>query len=166
MLNACGDLARRDCGRNNDEDSMAKRFGINLKAVRALLEVGLLCVQQRRFEHAEQIFRALKAHCTDLPQPGVFLALSFFTQGRLEDAEREFETCIAAYPTDQLGKALLAAVYRENGRADWQRMMREVIEDGRDAAAIRFARIELGVPAESEAHKSGRRVLPEQRVYG
>jgi uncharacterized protein HemY len=144
---------------------MAKRFGINVKAVRALLNVGLLCVQQKRFEHAEQIFRALKAHCTGLPQPGVFLGLSCFTRGHLAGAQQELEASVAAYPADQLGKALLAVVYREKGRSDWRGMLREVIEDGRDAAAIRFARIELDVHG-AAAEASGHRVLHEQRVYG
>lgn len=143
---------------------MAKRFGIDVKVVRLLLNAGLLCVQRKCFDDAKQIFQAVKAHSPDLPHPGVFLGLADFAQGHLVQAEQQLTASLADFPADQLGKAFLGAVYQQRGRSGWQRMLREVIEDGRDEAAIRFARsqLELAGVADSSVCEA---VPHVQRVY-
>jgi hypothetical protein len=89
----------------------------------------------------------------------------------MHEAEQELEAVLAAYPHHQFGKALLGLVYRESGRADWERLPREVIDDGRDEGSIKFARETLGLEAppddtsDSGGHRSNS-TPHAQRVYG
>jgi len=150
---------------------MAKRLGLELRITRLMLQIGAMCTRFGRFDDAEQILLAVKAYRDDLPHPGSLLALNLVSQGRMHEAEQELEAVLAAYPHHQFGKALLGLVYRERGRADWERLPREVIDDGRDEGSIKFARETLGLEAppddtsDSGGHRSNS-TPHAQRVYG
>jgi hypothetical protein len=119
---------------------MARRYQVDLRITRLLLQIGLMRAQQGHFEDAQRIIRSVKAFRDDLPHPGASLALTLLYQGRLQDAQRELEAVRAAFPAHQLAKALLGMVYREAGRSDWQGVLQEVIDDGRDEWATGLAR--------------------------
>jgi hypothetical protein len=150
---------------------MSKRLGLELKITRLVLQIGAMCTRFGRFDDAEQILLAVKAYRDDLPHPGSLLALNLVSQGRMREAEQELEAVLAAYPNHQFGKALLGLVHRETGRADWERLPREVIEDGRDDASIVFARETLGLESPPQDSPDSAGHSPEstphaQRVYG
>jgi tetratricopeptide (TPR) repeat protein len=119
---------------------MARRYQVDLRVTRLLLQIGVMCAQQGKLEEAVRIIRSVKAFRPDLPHPGTSLALTLLYQGRLQEAQRELEGVLATFPAHQLAKALLGLVHREAGRGDWQRVLQEVIDDGRDEWAIGLAR--------------------------
>ncbi len=124
---------------------MAKRFGVEIRISRLLLNVGLLATRLKRFGEAEQILRAIQAYRADIPQPNDFLALCLISQGRLADAERELRASLATFPEGQMSKALLGVVYRESGRvAMGDKLLQEVLDDGRCEFAMQLARLKLG----------------------
>jgi hypothetical protein len=150
---------------------MGKRFGVELKVTRILLQVGSMCSWLRRYADAEQILDAVKAYRDDLPHPSSLLALNDLCQGRLREAQDRLETILAAYPNHQFGKALLGLVYRDRGLAGWQQLPTEVIEDGRDESAMKLARVTLGgeepgSPASAGADRTYDPVPRVQRIYG
>jgi hypothetical protein len=152
---------------------MAKRFGVELKISRLLLDIGLMATRLKRFAESEQILRAIQAYRSDVPQPNDFLALCWFTQGRLAEAERELKSSLAAFPDNQMSKALLGAVYRATGRAAaGERLMKEVLDDGRCEYAMRLAKIQMqlgGVPpgpTERAPADTGVNISHAHRVYG
>lgn len=118
---------------------MAKRRRVDIRISRLVLQVGLMCARLRRFNDAERIIRAIKAFRDEVPLPGTVLAMSFYCEGRVQDALRELDIVLAAYPNHQLGKAFLGLIHKKTGRTDGERLLREVIEDGRDEWAIKFA---------------------------
>ena len=119
---------------------MAKRYRVDLKITRLLLQIGLIRARAGGYDEALRIIRAVKAFRADLPHPGVALGLTLLYQGRMQDAQQELTAVLAAFPSHQLARALLGLVYRESGRGDWQSTLREVIEDGRDEWAVGLAR--------------------------
>jgi len=124
---------------------MAKRFGVELKISRLLLNVGLLATRLKRFAESEQILRAIQAYRADIPQPNDFLALCLISQGRLADAERELKASLATFPDCQMSKSLLGVVYRESGRrAAGDKLLQAVLDDGRCEFAMQLARLKLG----------------------
>ncbi len=148
---------------------MAKRLGVDVRVTRALLEIGTMCAEQKRFDDAEAIIRATKAHRDDLPHPGTTLAMAYLYQDRLDEAEAELETVLAAFPNHQLGKALLGWTRRQAGQQGWQQPLEEVIDDGRDEWAIRLARTVLDVggraPVASRPAMAPRRERPLTLVH-
>ncbi len=138
---------------------MTKRFGVELTVTRLLLQVASMCTRRNQFAAAEQILQAVRGYRDDLPHPISLLALTRLCQGRLPEAARELEGCLATYPHHQFGKALLALVYRESGRSGWQQWAHEVIADGSDESAITLARATLG----SEAPPSASAAPPRER---
>jgi len=124
---------------------MATRFGVEIRITRLLLDVGLMATRLKRFAEAEQILRAIQTYRGDIPQPHDFLALCQISQGRLADAERELTVCLARFPDNQMSKALLGSVYRETGRvAAGEKLMNDVLSDGRCEYAMQLARLQLG----------------------
>jgi hypothetical protein len=146
------------------EERTVKRFGIEFKISRQMLLIGLMCERLRRFEEAEQILNAMKDYRNDLPHPRSFLALCYISQGRPRDAVRELEMMLSAHPAHQMGKVLLGIAQRNAGRAGWQRLLQEVIDDGRDEFAIKLARDTLGIDSSPPAMSGGSQML--NRVYG
>jgi hypothetical protein len=150
---------------------MPKRLGLELKITRLMLQVGAMCTRFSRFADAEQILLAVKAYRDDLPHPGSLLALNFVSQGRLHEAQQELEAVLAAYPHHQFGKALLGLVHRERGRPDWEHLLREVVDDGREEGSVKFARELLGLEALPDdttgSHGRTSDSTPHvQRIYG
>jgi len=138
---------------------MSKRPGINLKLTRQLLQIGVMSARMERYEQAEKIVRAVKAFRIDLPHPGSALATVFLFQSRYEEAARELESVLAAFPNHQLGRALLGLMYRELGRPGWRALSEEVLQDGRDDSAMGLARFTLGIEATERVS------LPATRIY-
>jgi tetratricopeptide (TPR) repeat protein len=142
-----------------------KRFGVEFKISRQMLLIGLMCERLRRYEEAEQILTAMKDYRNDLPHPHSFLGLCYISQGRPRDAVRELEAVLIAHPEHQMGKVLLGIAHRNDGRSGWQRLLHEVIADGRDEFAIKLARDTLGVDGGVPSMPgSGSHVV--NRVYG
>ena len=147
---------------------MTRRFGVDLKISRQMLLIGLMCDRLRRFEEGERILRAMKAYRNDLPQPGTHLALSFISQRRLREAFQELEAVRAAYPEFQMSKVLLGIAQRDAGMSGWQRLLQEVIDDGREEFAIKLARdtLSLGSVAVTRHGESYSGHIPHtRRVY-
>jgi tetratricopeptide (TPR) repeat protein len=138
---------------------MAKRPGINFKLTRQLLQIGVLSARLERYEQAEKIIRAVKAFRTDLPHPGSALATVYLFQTRYEESARELESVLATFPNHQLGRALLGLMYRELGRPGWRSLSQQVLEDGREEAAMGLARFTLDIEVRDSAP------LPPSRVY-
>lgn len=124
---------------------MAKRFGVDLKISRLMLLIGLMCERRRHFREGEQILRAMKAYRDDLPHPGTYLALCYMSEGRLREALAELDAVRAAYPEFQMSQVLLGIAQRDAGKPGWERLLEEVIEDGRDEYAVQLARDTLGL---------------------
>ena len=144
---------------------MAKRFGVELKISRLLLNVGLLATRLKRFGESEQILRAIQAYRADIPQPNDFLALCLISQGRLAEAERELQASLATFPEGQMSKALLGVVYRESGRvAAGEKLLQEVLDDGRCEFAMQLARLKLG-PQHSAPADVGVSISHVHRMY-
>jgi tetratricopeptide (TPR) repeat protein len=148
---------------------MAKRFGVELQISRLMLLIGLMCERLRRFEEGERIFRAMKAYRDDLPHPSTFLALCYVSQGRLPEALRELEAVRAAHPEYQMSKVLLGIAHRDAGKAGWQQLLQEVIDDGHDEYAIKLAQDALGLDTAVQSASSSADGLSDvprtQRVY-
>jgi len=128
---------------------MARRFGVDLKISRLMLLIGLMCERLRRFEDGERILRAMKAYRHDLPHPGTYLALCYISQGRAREALEELHVVRAAYPEFQMSKVLLGIAQRDARKPGWERLLEEVIEDGRDEYAIKLAQDTLGLGSEA-----------------
>jgi tetratricopeptide (TPR) repeat protein len=150
---------------------MAKRFGVDLKVSRWLLLIGLMCERLRRFDEAEQILNAIKAYRDDLPHPSASLALCYMSQGKLRQALRELEVVRTDYPDFQMGKVLLGFAQRDIGHLGWQRLLEDVIRDGREEYAVKLAEAALGlelgapVPAPPADMPLADNVPHAQRVY-
>jgi hypothetical protein len=141
------------------EICMSKSPGVNLKLTRQLLQVGVMSGRLGRHAEAERIIRAVKAFRSDLPHPGSALATVYLFQRRFQEAARELEAVLAAFPNHQLGRALLGLMYRELGRPGWRHLAEQVIEDGRDEAAMGLARFTLDIEVREPAP------LPVTRVF-
>ena len=124
---------------------MSKRFGVDLQISRLMLLIGLMCERLRKFEEGEQILNAMKAFRDDLPHPGTYLALCYMSQGKLREALRELEAVRAAHPDFQMSKVLLGIAQRDSGQIGWQRLLEDVIRDGREEFAVRLAEQTLGL---------------------
>ena len=148
---------------------MARRFGVDLKISRLMLLIGLMCERRRLFREGEQILRAMKAYRDDLPHPGTYLALCYMSQGRSREALEELNAVRAAYPEFQMSKVLLGIAQRDAGKSGWQRLLEEVIEDGRDEYAIKLAQDTLGVDSAAAAmphnDTTAGHIPHTQRVY-
>jgi Bacterial type III secretion protein (HrpB1_HrpK) len=148
---------------------MAKRFGVDLKISRLMLLIGLMCERLRRFEEGEQILRAMKAYRDDLPHPGTYLALCYLGNARVRDALEELNRVRAAYPEFQMAQVLLGIAQRDAGQAGWQRLLEEVIADGRDEYATQLARDTLGLESATAAtpylDTTSAHIPHGQRVY-
>jgi tetratricopeptide (TPR) repeat protein len=142
---------------------MARKLGIDVAVVRLLLEVSIMCSQLGRYDQARSIGAALARFRSDLPQPRTVIGASLMWQGQLPEALRELEATLREFPNCQLTKALLGMAYGRAGRAGGERLLKEVIDDGRDEWAIRFAREALGfdyrgAPARRAAARPGRAI--------
>jgi hypothetical protein len=148
---------------------MARRFGVDLKISRLMLLIGLMCERLKRFEEGEQILRAMRAYRDDLPHPGTYLALCYISQGRAREALEELNAVRAAYPEFRMSKVLLGIARRDAGKSGWQRLLEEVIEDGRDEYAIKLAQdtLDLDSPAVPTPHDgtTTSHIPHVQRVY-
>jgi hypothetical protein len=147
MLRVPASLARGAGKMTRGEESMAKRFGVDLKISRLMLLIGLMCERLQRFEESEQILGAMKAYRDDLPHPATFLGLCYISQGRVREALEELEAVRTAYPEFEMSKVLLGIAHRDAGRPGWQPLLREVIENGRDEFAVGLAQDTLGLEA-------------------
>jgi len=140
---------------------MARKFRVDLRITRLLLQIGLMRARQGEFEDALRIIRSVKAFRDDVPHPGASLGLTYLYQGRLKLAQQELLAVLETFPGHQLARALLGLVYREAGRDDWQQPLQEVIEDASDEWAVGLARSCLG----SNVVEAGK-APHTQRVYG
>lgn len=123
---------------------MAKRLGVDTRVSRQMLLIAVMCSNLQRYAEAEQIVRAVMAFRADIPHPATALAGTMAAQGRWQDAAEVLEDVLSAYPNHQLGKALLGVVNRERGHRGWDRLLQEVIDDGRDEWSIKLARDTIG----------------------
>jgi hypothetical protein len=148
---------------------MAKRFGVDLKISRLMLLIGLMCERRRLFREGEQILYAMKAYRDDLPHPGTYLALCYMSEGRLREALAELDAVRAAYPEFQMSQVLLGIAQRDAGTPGWERLLEEVIEDGRDEYAVQLARDTLGLESAaattSHVETTSVHIPYGQRVY-
>ena len=72
-----------------------------------------------------------------------------------------------------MSKALLGVVYRESGRAGGEKLLQEVLDDGRCEHAMQLAKIQmqlggvpLGPPAERAPAGTGVSISHAHRMYG
>lgn len=124
---------------------MDKKLGISPGIVRALLEVAIMCTQLQRYDQAIAISRALVRFRPELPQPRALVAVAHFARaGGEKDAQRELEDMLKDFPDSQLAKAFLGAVCKQAAQPRGDALLKQVIEDGSDEWATRFACDALG----------------------
>jgi hypothetical protein len=123
---------------------MADKLGVDLHGVRLVLETGILSSYEGLFAEGEAVIRNVMQFRDDVPQPWSCLVASFFFQRRFEDGIKEATALLKKFPNCQMAKALIGACMFELGYRDWDKPLKEVIEDGRDQWAFNFATTCLG----------------------
>jgi Bacterial type III secretion protein (HrpB1_HrpK) len=123
---------------------MAQKFGVDIRAVRLLLETGVLASYEGMHEEGEAMVRGVQSFRDDVPQPWICLVSAFYFQRRNDDAIAEAKALLKRFPNCQMAKALMGTCMFSAGYRDWQIPLKEVMEDGRDEWAIDMARTVLG----------------------
>lgn len=123
---------------------MAEKLGVDVRSSRLLLEVAVTASYEGMIADGEAMVRAVMHFRDDVPQPWSCLVGAFFFQRRFQDGISEASALLKRFPNCQMAKALLGACMFELGYRDWDKPLKEVVEDGRDEWAIKFARTALG----------------------
>jgi Bacterial type III secretion protein (HrpB1_HrpK) len=123
---------------------MAQKLGVDIRAIRILLETGVLASYEGLHAEGEAMVREVQSFRDDVPQPGVCLVSAFYFQGRHDDAITEAKALLKKFPNCQMAKALMGACMFSAGYRNWQTPLKEVMDDGRDEWAIDMARTVLG----------------------
>lgn len=135
---------------------MAEKLGVDLRPIRLLLESGVVASYEGMTSEGEAIIRSVMRFREDVPQPWSCLVGAFFFQRRFEDGITEAKALLKKFPNCQMAKALVGACMFELGYRDWEKPLKEVIEDGRDEWAIRFANTALGYEHKAAAQSAAR----------
>jgi hypothetical protein len=123
---------------------MAQKFGVDIRAIRLLLETGVLASYEGLHAEGEAIVREVQKFRDEVPQPGVCLVSAFYFQGRHDDAIAEAKALLKRFPNCQMAKALMGTCMFSAGYRNWETPLKEVIDDGRDEWAIDMAHNVLG----------------------
>lgn len=123
---------------------MATKLGVDVKSIRLLLEIGVTAAYEGLPAEGESIVRGVQSFRDDVPQPGVCLIGAFFFQKRYEEAIAEANAVLKRFPNCQMAKALLGLSMFDAGYRDWDKPLKEVVDDGRDEWAIKLAMTTLG----------------------
>lgn len=123
---------------------MANKLGVDVRAIRLLLETGVLASYEGLHAEGEAIVRGVQCFRDDVPQPGVCLVSAFYFQGRFDDAIAEAKSLLKRFPNCQMAKALIGASMFCAGYRQWEKPLKEVVEDGRDEWAIDLSTNVLG----------------------
>jgi hypothetical protein len=123
---------------------MAQKFGVDIRAIRVLLETGVLASYEGMHAEGEAIVREVQSFRDDVPQPGVCLISAFYFQGRHDEAIAEAKALLKKFPNCQMAKALMGTCMFSAGYRQWDVPLKEVLDDGRDEWAIDMARTVLG----------------------
>jgi hypothetical protein len=123
---------------------MAHKLGVDVRAIRILLETGVLASYEGMHTDGEKIIREVQNFRGDVPQPGVCLVSAFFFQGRFDDAIAEAKAVLQKFPNCQMAKALLGTCMFSAGYRHWEVSLKEVMDDGRDEWAMDMAKTTLG----------------------
>ena len=121
---------------------------------RLLLQIALLGAEVRDFDSATLISEAVRNARPDLPHAWAVVAMKELAAGNKDEAVRELEAALEAFPNFQLGKALLGVALKAEGRSGWQSVLEEVIADGRDEFAVGMSCEILGRPRDAVAGAS------------
>lgn len=113
---------------------------------RLLLQIALLGAEVGDAAATLQIAEVLQHARPDLPHARAVLAMGHLNQGHRDEAVRELESTLQAFPDFQLGKALLGVCMKVGGHTGWQHHLDAVIDDGRDEFAVGMACEVLGRP--------------------
>jgi hypothetical protein len=143
---------------------MASKWGVDIRAVRILLETGVAASYEGLHVEGEEIVRSICAFRDDVPQPGVCLASSFFFQKRFDESIAQCKITLRQFPNCQMAKAMLGTSMFSAGYRDWELPLKEVIEDGRDEWAIDMARNTLGYSPNGGAKQQASGVAPRYLV--
>jgi hypothetical protein len=130
---------------------MAHKLGVDIRAIRLLLETGVLASYEGFHAEGESLVRRVASFRDDVPQPAVCLISAFYFQGRYEEAITDAKALLKKFPNCQMAKALMGTCMFSAGYRDWEVPLKEVMEDGRDEWAIDMARSVLGYDHKSSA---------------
>jgi hypothetical protein len=139
---------------------MAERLGVDVRGIRLLLETGVVSSYEGFLTEGEAVIRGVMRFRDDVPQPWSCLVGAFFFQRRFEDGIAEAKALLKKFPNCQMAKALVGACMFELGYRDWEKPLKEVIEDGRDEWAIRFAITALGYEYKRPSNSASSAVRP------
>jgi hypothetical protein len=123
---------------------MATKLGVDVRSIRLLLEIGVTAAYEGLPSEGEAIVRGVQSFRDDVPQPGVCLIGAFFFQKRYEEAIAEAQSVLKRFPNCQMAKALLGLSMFDAGYREWEKPLKEVVDDGRDEWAIKLAMTTLG----------------------
>jgi hypothetical protein len=134
--------------------NMAEKLGVDVRGIRLLLETGVVSSYEGLAAEGESIVRGVMRFRDDVPQPWSCLVGAFFFQRRFEDGIAEAKALLKKFPNCQMAKALVGACMFELGYRDWETPLKEVIDDGRDEWAIKFAATALGYEHKRPPHSA------------
>jgi len=123
---------------------MAQKLGVDIRSIRLLLESGVMASYEGLFAEGEAIVRGVQSFRDDVPQPGVCLVAAFYFQRRYDDGIAETKILLKKFPNCQMAKALMALCMFSAGYRNWEKLLKEVVDDGRDEWAINMALTALG----------------------
>jgi hypothetical protein len=123
---------------------MATKLGVDVRSIRLLLEIGVAACHQGPQAEGEAIVRGVQRYRDDIPQPAVCLVGAFYFQRRHEEAIAEAKAVLKRFPNCQMAKVMLGLSMFDAGYRDWEKLLKEVVEDGRDEWAIHLATTALG----------------------
>ena len=139
---------------------MAEKLGVDLRPIRLLLESGVVASYEGLAAEGEAIIRSVMSFRDDVPQPWSCLVGALFFQRRFEEGIAEAKALLKKFPNCQMAKALIGACMFELGYRDWEKPLKEVLEDGRDEWAINFAATALGYEHKGSARDPAMAVQP------
>ena len=94
------------------------------KSSRARFLKGVILAKQNRTQEAIDVLTALSEEFPELPEPHNNLAVLYASQGRYEDARRELEMAVRAYPDYAMGYQNLGDVYAALAAQAYEKALR------------------------------------------
>jgi predicted Zn-dependent protease len=112
---------------------------ISTEDARLLSHVALLAAWEGDSHEADRIFTALQAVRPDDVCIRICRAMVFASIERFNESKALLEGALRADPDNAGAKSLLGFVLFSTGEHGWQKLLEEVVADGRDRAASELA---------------------------
>ena len=139
---------RPSCIQRGDNDAALARvdayLGEHPRDSRARFLKGVILAKQNRTQEAIDVLTALSEEFPELPEPHNNLAVLYASQGRYEDARRELEMAVRAYPDYAIAYQNLGDVYAALAAQAYEKALR--IDAKSSAARTRLETIRKLLP--------------------